>query len=61
MTGPEWLGDGPTLGELELMADVREIVGERDAALAEVARLKATIRTLRAQLKAAATPVALAA
>jgi molybdopterin converting factor small subunit len=61
MTGPEWLGDGPSLAELELMADVREIAGERDAALAEVAQLKATIRKLRAQIRAAATPVALAA
>lgn len=58
--GPWTLGDGPTLGELELMADVREIAGERDAALAEVARLKATVRQLRDQLKAA-TSIALAA
>lgn len=60
MTDPYVLGDGPTLGELELLADVREIAAERDVALAEVRQLKATVRQLRAEL-AAARPVALAA
>jgi uncharacterized coiled-coil DUF342 family protein len=58
---PEYLSDGPTLGELELMADVREIAGERDAARAEVRELRELVTRLRAQLRAATAGVALAA
>jgi uncharacterized coiled-coil DUF342 family protein len=60
MTDPYAFGDGPTLGELELLADVREIAAERDAALDQVRQLKAAVRRLRSEL-AAARSVALAA
>lgn len=52
--------DGPSLAELELMADVREIAAERDAAREEARKLRATVRRLRAEL-AAARSLALAA